>query len=364
MPVADARVLAPRVNVGDSLQTQLELQQDAVSDYQQLLAQNAAQAAIDWQGVQDGGRGLFGKAQNAIKGSPQLQAGLAAAGLTLMTGGNMSEALLSGAEAADHWNKAKTAEDDKTKTEVQQRVLSTGKLEDSLSAIDLRSRQPDHDALEAQRLAIGAGEKQYGLELMRIIEDSAARQREIETQRELGGLPVKGTPASSNTVASQVANNLQHFSIGSGVYGGKGPVPTAGSFYGDTTPMQQAKDAWFTLYSTGAGKHVSASQLFAELNTLAGRMGLTPAQANVRELHARIMSARRAQQQPAQPAPTTPPRAVVPPRDAVKTNVAQSIMAQPWFQSMMSAGKLPPGYDSPHAYANFLAEMQMKQMGQ
>lgn len=264
MPVADARILTRRNQVGEYRPDTLRLQENAQQDYVQMRADNAAQAEIDAQGVQ--GNGLLAKSLNAIKGSPQLQSGLMAAGLSLLTGGDAASAVEAGFSAADNFSTAKTAADDKKTAEATAQNITTGKLDDVLSQIDLRSRQPDRSAIEAESIRAGAADRLMSMEYLKLLQQAAndtntaviaRNQLEPTGKQDWSGFPYR--PVQSAAEFSPVME-MQDVTVP-----GVGKAPLKHEFYPVTQKQLDVISQLVDHYGKGAGKTLSGKQLRAQL---------------------------------------------------------------------------------------------------
>ena len=116
------------------------LSADANAAYADNVAANKAAKLRDSQPVQ--GDGFIEKASNALRDSPQLQTALMGAGLALMQGGSLTDALASGLQGADTWNKMKQEED---KTILATASATANALRENAATqadVALKARQP------------------------------------------------------------------------------------------------------------------------------------------------------------------------------------------------------------------------------
>lgn len=177
MPVADARVLAKTTTTGDALEAGRVANQNAMQAYQDMLASQAAQAEANKGEL--AGKGMFGKLQSAIAGSPQLQSGLMAAGLSLLTGGSTADALAAGTGAVANWNQQAQAETDAKKAEALGTTKQLAQLENNASEVDYRSRLPEGQIIAG--INAGVANRQQTMDFLRLRAEMA--------QNALGSVP-------------------------------------------------------------------------------------------------------------------------------------------------------------------------------
>lgn len=173
MPVADARVVSQNLSTGQVVQDQQKYTNNAMEAYLADLAQRRQQEALDKQGVQ--GDGFFSKVQNAIAGSPQMQTGLMAAGLSLVMGGNVADALTAGVGAVDQWNQLDQKQSEQKKAEALGSIKQQSQVENSQSEVDYRSRLPDTNSVQAARINAGASERMSSVQWAQLISNRASQ---------------------------------------------------------------------------------------------------------------------------------------------------------------------------------------------
>lgn len=187
-----------------ALQQQADFTKNAYSDYTKMLADNAAQEAANKKPL--AGEGFLQKAQAAVEGSPQLQSGLLAAGLSLMFGNPAEDAVSAGLTASATYNGQVQAEEESKKAQLLGGIKQQSQIEGSYADANLKDRQPDTSGAEASRFASGVATKQQGLDYLRLLMEFGDNYRDKTAIKDEAGNIIGYTTSPETSTAT--ARNL------------------------------------------------------------------------------------------------------------------------------------------------------------